>query len=83
LAALSKAAAAYNLNVAGAANAYASIAARRLERDEEATQFLKQAEQLHQRLADGNPTRLSQYWHQDALFELALREAKGISTIPK
>ena len=42
----------------------------------EAVRFLEPAEAHPQQLLDGNPDRLSEGWHDVAILEVALREAR-------
>ena len=77
LSALAKARNALNLAAAGTACALSALAAQANGQPAEAARFLQQAEANHQQLLDGNPDRFGQGWHDVAILELALREARA------
>lgn len=77
LEALAKARNAFNLAVAGTAYAFSALASQANRQSTEAAGFLQEGESHLQELMAGNADRLSQYWHEVAMLELALREARA------
>jgi tetratricopeptide (TPR) repeat protein len=76
LAALKRAEDAYNLSCSGTAHALAALANRDLSMEDKAREHLATAEAAFQELLDGNRTGLGPAWHDAAIFEVFLREAR-------
>jgi tetratricopeptide (TPR) repeat protein len=78
LEALEKARHAFNLAASGTAYAFSALVSAATGQSEDAVAFLSQAESLHEQILAGNPDGLGRHWHDVAVLELALREARAV-----
>jgi len=68
---------AYNLNCAGTAAAFAAMAAQQSGLEGQAATFLGEANHALQQLMDSNAEDLGPAWHDTAILQIALREARA------